>query len=70
MPKVEKLRSKVDGSPGDALREAGPMALDGPEPAVEPLQPLKPKFAPLSAHEQNGKRLDFRRVRQPMLDCA
>ncbi len=35
---------------------------DGAQPAAGML-PEKPKFAPLSAHEQNGKKLEFRRVR-------
>lgn len=47
--------------------DAGPTAAeaagaDGAQPAAGGL-PVKPKFAPLSAREQNGKKLEFRRVR-------
>jgi hypothetical protein len=58
MPKVTKKDAKKD-----PLQDAAPMSLDGED---GPLQAApKPKFAPLGAYEQNGKRVEFRRVPVP-----
>ena len=61
MPKVEKSRSRPHAADNDVLEEAGPTAMAVSEQAAD--EPVKPSFAPLSAHEQNGKRLEFRRAR-------
>lgn len=58
MPKFSK---KAQAEP---LQEAAPIAMDRKETGNLG-EPVKPKFAPLSALEQNGKKLDFRRVRRP-----
>jgi RNA-binding protein PNO1 len=55
MPKVSKKDKE------DPLQDAAPMALD----AEDGGQAAKPKFAPLGAYEQNGKRIEFRRVPVP-----
>ena len=60
MPKVEKSRRRAHEPDDDVLEEAGPTAMATAEPAGD--EPVKPTFAPLSAHEQSGKRLEFRRV--------
>ena len=64
MPKVTKKQGQ---SP---LVEAAPTALDTVTPADEQPstsgQPLAPKFPPLSAFEQSGKKIEFRRVRVHM----
>lgn len=63
MPKVTK-KSQQD----DILQEAAPIAI---ESGVEEMQQeeaggaLKPKFPPLSAFDQNGRRIEFRRVPVP-----
>ena len=61
MPKVEKSRSRPHAADNDVLEEAGPTAMAVSEQAAD--EPVKPSFAALSAHEQNGKRLEFRRAR-------
>lgn len=60
MPKVSKLK-KGEAS---TLVEAVPMAL-GRESSAEQSgeEPMKPVFQPLSAFEQNGSKIEFRRVR-------
>ena len=63
MPKVEKPRTRAGGSAGDALTEAMGAPMETAEAPLKLMQPAKPKFAPMTAHEQNGKRLEFRRVR-------
>ena len=61
MPKVEKSRRRAHEADHDVLEEAGPTAMATAELAGD--EPVKPTFAPLSAQEQSGKRLEFRRVR-------
>lgn len=58
MPKFSK---KAQAEP---LQEAAPIAMDRKETGNLG-EPVKPKFAPLSALEQNGKKLDFRRIPVP-----
>jgi len=63
MPKVTK-KDKND----DILVQAAPMAIDTEDaPAVdqEASPGVRPKFAPLSAYEENGKKVEFRRVPVP-----
>jgi len=56
MPKVSKKDNRTP------LQEVAPVPMDTNAEAVEPAGPSKPQFAPLSAHEQNGKKVEFRRV--------
>ena len=62
MPKVSKKDVRTP------LQEVGPVPMDsnteaeGATGAAEPAGPGKPQFAPLSAYEQNGKKIEFRRV--------
>lgn len=65
MPKVAKPRARADGSASDMLVEAITAPMEKSESPMDPLQSVKPKFAPLTAHEQNGKKLEFRRVSLP-----
>jgi RNA-binding protein PNO1 len=65
MPKVSKREVN-----NDILVEAAPMALDIEAGVLdEPSQPnksgVKPKFAPVTAYEENGKKIEFRRVPVP-----
>ena len=65
MPKVTKRDKK-----NDILVEAAPMAMDAEAGvgmnAEEELQPgVKPKFAPVSSYEENGRKIEFRRVPVP-----
>ena len=62
MPKVEKTRHRPHAADDDVLEEAGPTAMAVTEQMAAD-EPVKPSFAPLSAQEQSGKRLEFRRVR-------
>lgn len=39
------------------------MAVDRDSTVGTATEPMKPKFAPMSAFEQNGKKIEFRRVR-------
>lgn len=60
MPKVTKK------SQDEPLQEAAPVAMEaGVEGMEQEDSMLKPKFPPLSAYEQNGKRIEFRRVPVP-----
>ena len=61
MPKVEKGRHRPHAADDDVLEEAGPTAMAVTEQAAAD-EPVKPSFAPLSAQEQSGKRLEFRRA--------
>ena len=63
MPKVAKPRARADGGASDMLVETVTASMEKMESPLDPLQSVKPKFAPLTAHEQNGKKLEFRRVR-------
>ena len=65
MPKVEKPRSRARGNVSDVLTETVTARMETSEEPLDLLKSVKPKFAPLTAHEQNGKRLEFRRVRCP-----
>ncbi|KAG7669719.1 hypothetical protein Ndes2437B_g05902 [Nannochloris sp. 'desiccata'] len=65
MPKVSKREKN-----NDLLVEAAPMSLDveagvldGPTQQDKP--GVKPKFAPVTAYEENGKKIEFRRVPVP-----
>lgn len=66
MPRAPK-RSELRRSGGAVMQEAGPVVeaashaevAKGEQPESVPLQP---KFAPLTAFEQSGKKLEFRRV--------
>jgi RNA-binding protein PNO1 len=65
MPKVNK-RDK-----GGPLVEAAPMALDadaapagGQQEQAGPSAP-RPKFAPVTPYEENGRKIEFRRVPVP-----
>ena len=70
MPKVTKKSQQED-----VLQEAAPVAMEaGVEEPEEGQQAaaagggepgVKPKFPPLSAYEQNGRRIEFRRVPVP-----
>ena len=62
MPRVEKSRRRAHEADDDVLEEAAPTAMATAEPTGD--ETVKPTFAPLSAHEQSGKRLEFRRVRR------
>lgn len=57
MPKVSKKDNRTP------LQEVAPVSMDTNAEAVEIAGPSKPQFAPLSAYEQNGKKVEFRRVR-------
>ena len=57
MPKVSKKDTRTP------LQEVAPVPMDTNSEATEPAGPSKPQFAPLSAYEQNGKKVEFRRVR-------
>lgn len=67
MPKVTK---KSGAAADDLLQAAAPMTgieaghEDAPAAAAGDA-PAKPKFAPLSSYEQNGRRIEFRRVPVP-----
>ena len=56
MPKVSK---KDNNGP---LQEVLAVPMDADNTLLDPAAPSKPQFAPLSAYEQNGKKLEFRRV--------
>jgi hypothetical protein len=56
---AEAAKGRHDGAaPMEDASAASPPQPSGGEP-----MPAKPKFAPLSAYEQSGKRMEFRRVR-------
>lgn len=57
MPKVNKKDSNA------LLQEVQAVPMDAENLIEDPVQPDKPQFAPLSAYEQNGKKIEFRRVR-------
>lgn len=59
MPKVSKKDTRTP------LQEVAPVPMDTNSEATEPAGPSKPQFAPLSAYEQNGKKVEFRRVTVP-----
>lgn len=59
MPKVNKKDSNV------LLQEVLAVPMDAENLIEDPVQPDKPQFAPLSAYEQNGKKIEFRRVTVP-----
>lgn len=59
MPKVSKKDARTP------LQEVAPVPMDSNTEAAEPAGPSKPQFAPLSAYEQNGKKIEFRRVTVP-----
>lgn len=59
MPKVSKKDTRTP------LQEVAPVPMDTNAEATEPAGPSKPQFAPLSAYEQNGKKVEFRRVTVP-----
>lgn len=65
MPKVAKPRARAAGSASDILMETVTAPMETSETPMDPLKSVKPKFAPLTAHEQNGKKLEFRRVAVP-----
>lgn len=56
MPKVSKRDARTP------LQEVAPVPMDSNTDTAEPAGPSKPQFAPLSAYEQNGKKIEFRRV--------
>lgn len=56
MPKVSKKDTRTP------LQEVAPIPMDTNAEAGEAAGPSKPQFAPLSAYEQNGKKVEFRRV--------
>ena len=56
MPKVSKKDSK------GPLQEVLAVPMDAENLIQDPAVPDKPQFAPLSAYEQNGKKIEFRRV--------
>lgn len=59
MPKVAKKTSRSD----ELLQPVTVAAMDTSEPPTNDAAPSDaPKFAPLSAFEQNGARVEFRRV--------
>lgn len=64
MPKVSK-RDKQN----DLLVEAAPMTVDAEGGGLEAPGPsvaaARPKFAPITAYEENGKKIEFRRVGVP-----
>ena len=65
MPKVTKKDKH-----NDLLVDAAPMALDtdagvGLNGAAAQQPGLKPKFAPVTAYEENGRKIEFRRVPVP-----
>ena len=65
MPKVSKREKN-----NDILVEAAPMSLDIEagvlDEATQQGKPgVKPKFAPVTAYEENGKKIEFRRVPVP-----
>jgi RNA-binding protein PNO1 len=65
MPKVTK-RDKQN----DLLVEAAPMTVDAEGGVLEAAGPsgtaaTRPKFAPITAYEENGKKIEFRRVPVP-----
>ena len=56
MPKVSKKDTRTP------LQEVAPVPMDTNTTASDTTEPSKPQFAPLSAYEQNGKKIEFRRV--------
>ena len=56
MPKVSKKDARTP------LQEVAPVPMDVNAEVQEPASTSKPQFAPLSAYEQNGKKVEFRRV--------
>lgn len=56
MPKVSKKDTRTP------LREVAPVPMDTSTAATDAAEPSKPQFAALSAYEQNGKKIEFRRV--------
>ena len=56
MPKVSKKDARTP------LQEVAPVPTDVNAEVQEPASTSKPQFAPLSAYEQNGKKVEFRRV--------
>lgn len=61
MPKVTKKRNEAE----DPLQDAAPLAIEAGVEGEEALTAVKPKFPPLSAYEQDGKRIEFRRIPVP-----
>ena len=61
MPKFNKKEQQ------QPLVEAAPVAMDREETGNLG-DPIKPKFDPLTAFEQNGKKVEFRRVRYHALE--
>ena len=57
-PKSAEAKGRHDGTA--PMEDA--VAVSPPQPSGGEPTPAKPKFAPLSAYEQSGKRLEFRRV--------
>lgn len=64
-PKSTEAKRASDAQPRDdgaaPMEEAAAVA--PPQPSGSEPKPAKPTFAPLSSYEQNGKKLEFRRVR-------
>lgn len=60
-PKGAEAKATRDGAA--PMEEA--TAVVPPQPSGGEPMPAKPKFAPLSAYEQSGKRMEFRRVPVP-----
>lgn len=68
MPKITK-RNATD----EILTEAAPMSLDADDAGVIPSgsspaeegPSVRPKFAPVTAYEENGRKIEFRRVQVP-----
>ncbi len=61
MPKVSKKAGRIEA----AVLEATPLPMetaDDEQPSTSGAAP-KPSFAPMSAFDQNGRRVEFRRVR-------
>ena len=57
MPKASKKDARAP------LQEVAPVAREVNTEVSEPASTSKPQFAPLSAYEQNGKKVEFRRAR-------
>lgn len=78
MPKVTRQNKKeqllVEAGPsnGSSLLSAGteddsqqPMALEDEKMATAEVAPPRPKFAPVTTYEENGSKVEFRRVSVP-----
>ena len=63
MPKVSRRERQ------QPLMEAAPVALEGREAPGNLGEAVKPKFTPLSAFEQDGKKVEFRRVRATAVEA-